>query len=110
MKAPRAPARTWHLPAAKWTSIVGVALVSLGAGVGYLDKRLSDDLAAANQKNTLTPADRTRYDRVKTYNLAANALFAVGGAGLVTGGVFWMIAPNLDSDRRAPRLELQGRF
>jgi hypothetical protein len=114
MRDPTSPARSpWQLQTAKWTAVGGLGLLALGGGVGYLDKRLSDDLTRDHQRNALTPSDRARYDRVRTYNLAANALLIAGGAALVTAGVFWVAAPEPADPRghRNPaRFGVQGGF
>ncbi|HEY6098944.1 MAG TPA: hypothetical protein VIW03_05915, partial [Anaeromyxobacter sp.] len=113
MRDPEPPrAAPWQARAGKWTALGGLGLLALGGVVGYLDQRLSDDLTKANATNQLTASDRSRYDRVKTYNLAANVLFATGGAAVATGLVLWAVAPEPDSGGRRPppRLGVQGRF
>lgn len=111
MREPEAPRTPWQARAGKWSALGGLVLLAAGGAVGYLDKRLSDDLTASSQKNALTAADRSRYDRVKTYNLAANVLFAAGGAAVGTGLVLWAMAPAGDAGRWSPpHLGVQGGF
>lgn len=111
--APPKPA-PWQARVGKWSALGGLALLAAGGAVGYLDKRLADDLTQANARNELKASDRSSYDRVRTYNVVANALFVVGGTAAAGGLVLWAAAPDPnDRGRRfppPPKLGVQGRF
>lgn len=87
----------------------GVALAAAGAGVGYLDRRLSDSLEEKFQAGTLTAADAGSYRRVDRYNTAATVLLVTGAAAATTGFTLWVLAPD-GSPGSATRVGVSGRF
>lgn len=87
----------------------GLALAAAGAGVAWLDRRLSDSLDQKFQDGTLTAADAGSYRRVDRYNTAATALLVAGAAVATTGVTFWILAPD-GSPGSGPRVGVSGRF
>jgi hypothetical protein len=90
---PAAPGARWKRKAGPWLTGVGVALLAGGAAVGLANRELSDDLDARYANGRIGTADRSSYDRVKTYNVLSTALFAAGGAATAVGAWIWISAP-----------------
>jgi hypothetical protein len=93
VSAPRAAPGRWRRTAGPWLAGVGAALVAGGAAAGWRNRDLSRELDAKYASGTLSPADRTSYDRVKTLNVVSTALFAAGGAATAAGAWLWISAP-----------------
>ncbi len=93
VSSPAAPPALWKRQAGPLFTFVGAALLGGGAVVGYLDKKLADDLAAKRAAGTLGPADRSSFDRVDRYNVLSTALFAAGGVSVAAGTWLWISAP-----------------
>jgi hypothetical protein len=100
--------RLWKRKAGPWLTAIGAVLLGGGAAVGYLNHNLADDLDAKYAGGELTAADRTSYDRVKTYNLLSTALFAAGGAATAAGTWIWISAPARPG--APPAIGAGGRF
>lgn len=98
----------WKRKAGPWLTGIGAVLLGGGAAVGYLNHNLADDLDAKYAGGGLTAADRTSYDRVKTYNLLSTALFAAGGAATAAGTWIWISAPARPG--APPAVGAGGRF
>lgn len=98
----------WKRQAGPWLTGIGVALLAGGAAVGYLNRNLAEDLDARYARGELTGADRSSYDRVKTYNALSTALFAAGGASAAAGTWIWISAPAAPS--RPAAIGAGGRF
>jgi len=83
----------WKRRAGPWLTGIGVALLAGGAAVGYVNRNLADDHDARYARGELGGADRSSYDRVKTYNVLSTALFAAGGTSIAAGTWIWISAP-----------------
>ncbi len=91
-RAPRGPP-LWRRTAGPWLTGVGAALLAGGATVAVLNRSLANDLDARYANHQLSAADRSSYDRVRTYNLLSTSLFAAGGVATATGTWIWISAP-----------------
>ena len=91
-RAPRGPP-LWRRTAGPWLTGVGAALLAGGATVAVLNRDLANDLDARYANHQLSAADRSSYDRVRTYNLLSTSLFAAGGVAIATGTWIWISAP-----------------
>lgn len=100
----------WQRPTGKALTAGGIVLVGAGVLVGVLDQRLSDDLDRKYREGRLTGADAGSFRTIERYNLAANALFAVGGVAALTGVTLWAVAPDVAPARGGATIRLSGRF
>jgi len=103
------PSTPWTRSAGLWTAAGGAGLLLAGTVVGLLGRNLNDDLTERYQSSKLTNADRTLYDRLDTYEWAANALLIGGGVALATGTTFLVISLDL-GPRNGGLLRVEGRF
>jgi hypothetical protein len=100
----------WQRGTGKALTAGGLLLLGAGTLVGVLDQRLSDDLDRKFREGRLTGADAGSYRTVDRYNLAANALFVVGGVTAATGITLWSIAPAVAPTRGGATIRLSGSF
>jgi hypothetical protein len=91
--APAAPAPVWKRQAGPLFTIVGGALLAGGATVAVLNRSLADDLEAKRVAGTLSPADRSSFDRVDRYNVLSGLLLGAGGISAAAGTYLWITAP-----------------
>jgi hypothetical protein len=98
VSAPAAKPASWKRQAGPLFTVVGAGLLAGGTVVGYLDKRLADDLEAKRAAGTLSPADRPSYDRVDRYNVLSTVLLAAGGVSAAAGAWLWISAPARPGD------------
>ncbi|NOK11574.1 hypothetical protein [Corallococcus exercitus] len=68
---------------------------------GLRSRSLNNDLSTRYPEGRLVPADRSKFDQVKTSNALANTLMIGGGVIALTGLSFWgLSAVSFDSDGR----------
>lgn len=106
-QAARSPGGEWRRSAGKVLLVGGAALAGAGAGIAFLDRRLSDSLEQKYQAGTLTAADADSYRRVDRYNVAATVLLAAGAATAATGVTLWILAPDASG---GAQVGVSGRF
>jgi tetratricopeptide (TPR) repeat protein len=101
-------------PVATWVlfGIGGAALVAAGA-TGGLSLSQGADLEERCPDRRCTPADQDDYDQAVALGWASTALFVVGGIGVASGVVVWVVdasaEPDSDADATAavPRIGLR---
>jgi hypothetical protein len=100
----------WRRTAGRWSTAVGVGLLSAGALTAVLNLRLAADLEDKYRRNALEPSDAARYQEVDTNNVIAATLLAAGGVATVTGVVLWTTAPDVRPTRGGATVGVSGRF
>ncbi|RKH47871.1 hypothetical protein [Corallococcus sicarius] len=96
---PRPSASGWMRKTGIYASIGGALVLGTGGFFGLRSRSLNNDLSNRYTEGRLVPADRPRYDQVKTYNTLANTLMIGGGVVALTGLTFWGLSTvSFDSD------------
>jgi hypothetical protein len=92
--APAPSSWSWQRIAGPALVAGGLALAAGGAAIAVLNGRRAADLDDRYARGTLTPADRSAYDRVRRDNVLSTALLAAGGVVCAGGAWIWISAPS----------------
>ncbi|RKH54583.1 hypothetical protein D7V93_25370 [Corallococcus llansteffanensis] len=96
---PRPSSSGWMRKTGIYASIGGALVLGTGGFFGLRSRSLNNDLSSRYTEGRLVPADRPKYDQVKTYNTLANTLMIGGGVVALTGLTFWGLSTvSFDSD------------
>ncbi len=104
-----------------WVTIsIGVAAGAAGGVIGGLSMKKRDDLAGSCEGNYCNESEKGEGGTIKKMNLAADVLYGVAAAGIITGIVLFFVEPNISSENTvavAPTawgdgagLAISGRF
>jgi hypothetical protein len=92
---------TWPR-AALTAGVTGIAGLVLGAAAGIVAWVELDQLRSRCKPTGCDATQQAKLDRVETWGRLADLGFVVGGAGLVTSGIFLWVVPAATAPRAAP--------